>query len=163
MLVITIIVILILAGVTVATLTGENGLLARAQLAKEKTAEAKQDEKDKLSSYENELNDYETYERTGNWNSQLFVDYSRLLKKEENKSESFEYKATENCYIIAFGRPNGSDTGWVTKIDNSEELAYIWNGTEYSSQSYYLEKDSTIKFIGTGSGILMYTRVYGLK
>ena len=68
-LVITIIVLLILAGVTVATLTGENGLLSKAQLAKERTAEGEQDEKDKLSSYENELNNYGTWERTGGNNT----------------------------------------------------------------------------------------------
>ena len=36
-LVITIIVLLILAGVTIATLTGDNGILTKAQNAKEKT------------------------------------------------------------------------------------------------------------------------------
>ena len=64
-LVITIIVLLILAGVTVATITGENGLLSKAQLAKERTIEAEQDEKDKLNSYEDEINNYGTWERTG--------------------------------------------------------------------------------------------------
>ena len=39
-LVITIVVLLILAGVTIATLTGDNGLLTRANEAKEKTEEA---------------------------------------------------------------------------------------------------------------------------
>ena len=37
-LVITIIVLLILAGVTIATLTGDNGILTKAQNAKEKNA-----------------------------------------------------------------------------------------------------------------------------
>ena len=64
-LVITIIVLLILAGVTVATLTGENGLLSKAQLAKEKNIEAEYDERDKLSSYENKISNYGTWERTG--------------------------------------------------------------------------------------------------
>ena len=73
MLVITIIVILILAGVTVATLTGENGLLARAQLAKEKTAEAKQDEKDfrkKLEKYIQYYNEKRIKEKL-NWMSPI--------------------------------------------------------------------------------------------
>ena len=39
-LVITIIVLLILAGVTIATLTGDNGILTQAGKAKDKTAEA---------------------------------------------------------------------------------------------------------------------------
>ena len=43
-LVITIIVLLILAGVSIAMLTGENGILTQAQKAKEKTEEAEKDE-----------------------------------------------------------------------------------------------------------------------
>lgn len=48
-LVITIIVLLILAGVTIATLTGDNGILTRANQAKEKTEEAGDIEKIRLA------------------------------------------------------------------------------------------------------------------
>ena len=44
-LVITVIVLLILAGVTIATLTGDNGILTRAQEAKGSTEEAQEKEK----------------------------------------------------------------------------------------------------------------------
>ena len=48
-LVITIIVLLILAGVTIATLTGDNGILTKATEAKDKTEESEEEEKVKLS------------------------------------------------------------------------------------------------------------------
>ena len=51
-LVITIIVLLILAGVTIATLTGDNGILTKASEAKEKTEEAKEEELRKLTQAE---------------------------------------------------------------------------------------------------------------
>ncbi len=51
-LVITIIVLLILAGVTIATLTGENGILSKAKLAKELTEEKAKEEEEKLKEYE---------------------------------------------------------------------------------------------------------------
>ena len=51
-LVITIIVLLILAGVTIATLTGPNGIITRANEAKEATEQAKQDELARLQSIE---------------------------------------------------------------------------------------------------------------
>ena len=51
-LVVTIIVLLILAGVTIATLTGDNGLLNRASEAKEKTQIASEDELRKLTMLE---------------------------------------------------------------------------------------------------------------
>ena len=47
-LVVTIIVLLILAGVTIAALTGENGILNRAAEAKEKTEEAQRKEESDL-------------------------------------------------------------------------------------------------------------------
>ena len=37
----------------------------KAATAKERNKEAEQDEKDKLSSYENEIDNYKTWERTG--------------------------------------------------------------------------------------------------
>ena len=57
-LVITVIVLLILAGVTISTLTGENGILTRAQEAKNKTEEAQKEEQNTLNSYEDKINEY---------------------------------------------------------------------------------------------------------
>lgn len=51
-LVITIIALLILAGVSIATLTGENGILTQSNVAKEKTEHAKEDELRKLTALE---------------------------------------------------------------------------------------------------------------
>ena len=55
-LVITIIVLLILAGVSIAMLTGENGILSQAQKAKNKTEEAQANETNILTGYENYIN-----------------------------------------------------------------------------------------------------------
>ena len=57
-LIVTIIVLLILAGVSIATLTGENGILTRAQDAKNKTEQAEEDEKTNLAQTENLINQY---------------------------------------------------------------------------------------------------------
>ena len=55
-LVITIIVLLILAGVSIAMLTGENGILSQAQKAKNETENAQKEEEDVLNSYEVYIN-----------------------------------------------------------------------------------------------------------
>ena len=57
-LVITIIILLILAGVSIATLTGDNGILAQANNAKEKTELAEKDEKNDLANTEDIINKY---------------------------------------------------------------------------------------------------------
>ena len=56
-LIITIIVLLILVGVTLNMVMGENGIINKAQLAKEKTNEAQKDEEEKLGIMENKMND----------------------------------------------------------------------------------------------------------
>ena len=56
-LVITIIILLILSGITISSLTN-TGLFKNAQKAKEATAEAQQKEQDLLNQYEEELNKY---------------------------------------------------------------------------------------------------------
>ena len=55
-LVITIIVLLILAGVSIAMLTGENGILTQAQRAKEDTENAQSSEEMRLGQYESYIN-----------------------------------------------------------------------------------------------------------
>ena len=55
-LVITIVVLLILAGITIAALSGDNGILTRAKEAKEKTELAQKEEEKNLSNMENILN-----------------------------------------------------------------------------------------------------------
>ena len=55
-LVITIIVLLILAGITIAALSGDNGILTRAKEAKEKTQQSQKEEEKTLSNMENILN-----------------------------------------------------------------------------------------------------------
>ena len=57
-LVITIIVLLILAGVSIAMLTGQNGILTQAQNAKNRTEEAQGEEENKLNEYNNIINNY---------------------------------------------------------------------------------------------------------
>ena len=65
-LVITIIVLLILAGVVLNTVLGNDGIIAKAQLAREKTNQAQREEQEKLNELENELANYST--RTNNNN-----------------------------------------------------------------------------------------------
>ena len=57
-LVVTIIVLLILAGISISMLTGQNGILNRAAEAKEKTGIAQEEESERLQGYEDTINQY---------------------------------------------------------------------------------------------------------
>ena len=99
-LVVTIIVLLILAGISIAMLTGQNGILNRASEAKEKTVVAQKDEEKTLQGYEDIMIQY-----TGN-----------LPSREETKpyfpSSTFSYKE------------GNLSTGLVIKDSNDNE--YVW-------------------------------------
>ena len=64
-LVITIIVLLILAGVSIAMLTGQNGILTQAQNAKNRTEAAQAEEENRLNEYNNIINNYVNGGTTG--------------------------------------------------------------------------------------------------
>ena len=164
---ITVIVLLILAGVTVATLTGENGLLSKAQLAKEKNLEAEQDEKDRLSSYEDELDKYGAWERTGGEGTVTISteEYTRLL----NSSNANNYSTSEQVVgTWTDGRPvyqktftgTGTSTGSTYYIVGQTttllpDIEKVVNSSAYASFGGYLDYNTRLSIdIATGSNLL---------
>ena len=93
-LVVTIIVLLILSGVTVAMLAGQNGILTQAQKAKKATEAAAQEENSALSS----LEDYMITD--GSYNKETGVNEPRLLSGMKE---------------VMFKLPSGSDKGQAIK------------------------------------------------
>ena len=84
-LVITIIVLLILAGVAIATLTGENGLFARAKQAKQTQTESEMKEKLNLSIQElqvEKLTEATLDDITQEWLTQKLSEYNPILKED---------------------------------------------------------------------------------
>ena len=93
-----------MAGVTVATLTGENGLLSKAALAGQKNKEAEDDEKDKLSTYEDELAKYTRSGGSGGGttviNGKVFG-MNLVTEGEGTESSPFIITNKEQLYILA--------------------------------------------------------------
>ena len=77
-LVITIIILLILAGISISTLTN-TGIFEKAKEAKEKTEQAKANEEETLSKYEDELTNA-TMQIDGSWNTKTKVNSPQLMK-----------------------------------------------------------------------------------
>ena len=107
-LVITIIVLLILAGVSIAMLTGNNGILTQAKLAKENTALAKEQEEkglDKINSYINEKT--------------IKDNYTDINGDKATIPEGFTVDKTENTIskgLVVHG-PDESEFVWVPVPD----------------------------------------------
>ena len=90
-LVISIIVLLILAGVSIAMLTGKNGLITKAISAKEKTEQAEIDEKDKLAKTNETIEKYVT-----NRDGSITIDSDKLNEMIETKvQEQYTYSLEE--------------------------------------------------------------------
>ena len=129
---VTIIVLLILAGVTIATLTGDNGILTQATRAKKEVEVAEEKEKIELSVIESVSS-----------SNEINMDD---LKKELNRFVGDRnYKLTgKETYIVTINKTGNTyrivnDT--VERIDNYEE------GTMYVT----LYKDGTLVFSATNS------------
>ena len=113
-LVITIIILLILAGVSIAMLTGNNGILTQAKLAKENTEVAKEQEEkdlDKINSYINEKT--------------IKDNYTDINGDKATIPEGFSVDETENVIskgLVVHGPDkangdNGSEFVWVPVPD----------------------------------------------
>ncbi len=101
-LVITIIVLLILAGVTIAALSGDNGILKRATEAKEKTEQAQKDEEKTISNMENILGVY---------------NFKNINKADTNPAEV----VPENSTVLE----DDANKGIVIKDKNNNEWVWI--------------------------------------
>ena len=77
-LVITIVILLILAGISISAITNQ-GLFEKAKEAKQKSEETQKQEDSILSSYENELNTYFLKHADGSWDSSKKVNSPQLM------------------------------------------------------------------------------------
>ena len=132
-LVITIIVLLILAGVSIATLTGENGILTRAQEAKEKTEQAQRDEEAQLADLEDYIN--------GTIISEEGYDEQTGVNKPNLKSGMIPVYYDEANKVWKKADENNKDNQWydydnkkwaniVTVADTDKDLREAKVGTE---------------------------------
>ena len=129
-LVITIIVLLILAGITISMLSGENGILTKAAEAKTKTDKSSEEEQVKLAALSALAAD------NGNIGTEK---YYEALNKELNKIKEgtgtvsglpAEVKIGDNRYVI---RKNGEasqlgEAGWMYKKDSKGRETIVTNG-----------------------------------
>ncbi len=97
-----VIVLLILAGVTIATLSGDNGILTRAKESKEKTEQAQKDEEKTLSNMENLLGSYN-------------------LKNINTADTNPEATIPENSIVLE----NDANNGIVIKDKNNNEWVWV--------------------------------------
>ena len=102
-LVISIIVLLILVGVTIVAISGENGIIQRAVEAREETEKAEKIEQNTLNSYEDTINEY------------MGIDWDRVL---ENAEKHPDQKTSTAIGVGTDGRAVNMDLWEYTKLDD---------------------------------------------
>ena len=133
-LVITIIVLLILAGVAIATLSGENGLFARAKQAKQTQTESEMKEKLNLSIQElqvEKLTEATLDDITQEWLTQKLSEYNPILKENETaegKKVTLQKDGVIKSYFIDINL-NITEIVNENNIEFSYEIKSRNNGT----------------------------------
>ena len=121
-LVITIVVLLILAGVSIAMLIGENGIVTQANKAKKATEEATKEENSKLSSIE----DYMVSE--AGYNQEKGVDEPRILN---------------GMTPVMFNLPTDTEKGYPIKLGEQGFQENIWYDYTKSEWANAVTKDGS--------------------
>ena len=130
-LVITIIVLLILAGVSIAMLTGDNGILTQAQRAKNETENAQIEEENILSDYENYLSQYTNggYVESKGVNAPVLKDGMELVTyNEETKSWEANNSSSAYDYVAGTGTDDNNSSRWANAkvtIDGVDSY-FVW-------------------------------------
>ncbi len=113
-LVITIIVLIILAGVAINALVGENGIITQAQKAKNDTEEGKKNEESGLLSLEEQIN--------------------QALGESFNVQEGVNRpKLTSGMTPIKFVEPTNSEKGKVEKTESTDGSWYDYNSKKWAN------------------------------
>ena len=139
-LVIALIVLLILAGVTIAMLTGNNGILTKVKEAKEKTKQAEQEETYALESVLNKINS--SAPSTDGYNESKEVNSPKITQGmipvkwngtnwqvcSQDDNEWYSYKDKKWANIMLSDGKYKSDTVQVEQVVTDDELGsmYVW-------------------------------------
>ena len=168
-LVITIIVLLILAGVTIATLSGDNGILTRATEAKEKTRRESIQEELDLWKTEKSMED-----NIGGNNMNIFDFVTKLRDNKTITQEEFNEIETTHKLTIGKQEPiifpydrtlveafdagelkigdwvnyTAPQTGEVTITSDESGATGVRNGVDISSQTFNVDQKTTWRVLG---------------
>lgn len=127
-LVITIIVLLILAGVTIATLSGDNGILQNAGKAKKETQNAQLNEETILNSYEYYMSQYANggYIESKGVNAPVLGENMELVKYDQENGQWVA--GVDYDYILEDGTDDNNKSKWANArvtIDGIDSY-FVW-------------------------------------
>ena len=161
-LVVTIVILLILAGITIGTLTGNNGLLTRAQQAKNETEQAEKEEKEKLGDMEDTINEY----TTGIEVQQVTDENPGVLEGNGVETDPYIINSIEDLVFFAHDVTNGNNyegeyVSLGLSLDFKSNRSYVEPfRTDYGEYGY----DGELKTLLTSqSGFIPIGSIYDIE
>ena len=152
-LIITIIILLILAGITLTIVLGDNSLIVKARIAKEKTNSAQEDEKANLQAINNKIDEYSTI--TNRNNSSISPNYSSKIDIENYSSPTNQYTAPCSGYILIPSIAICNAASFYCYIDDFM-VSWISNSCNYwLRETIYLPICSNSTFYYNANGSLL--------
>ena len=175
----TIIVLLILSGIVIASITGNNGILDKTKLAKDEYQTKENEENITLSKFENEVDKTKTdiaSSRNDNTSSKF---EETIIYKNENGATSGDITYLNNHTMsefdalrLVYGYTNKNYGGIQTAIYGINDIKFAIKRTNYKSQIGIYGFDTRLIDIGsitetgfkiTYSNLLELYFVYGIK
>ena len=128
---VTVIVLIILAGVSISMLVGENGIITQAQTAKENTELAKSQEKEDMAKLEDEMNEA----ITGIEVEQVTDTNPGILEGNGTQSDPYVINSIEDLVFFAYDVTNGNTY--------EEKTVRLGLSLDFNSTKSYVEPFST--------------------
>ena len=127
-LVITIIVLLILAGISIAMLTGENGIITKAQEAKRRTEEAEKEEQENLQRIAESIDGV----------TQVNDPTPGGLEGNGTKTNPYKIQSIEDLVVFAYEVTNGRN---FIKEDGTKEYVELDQSLDFQSDKSYINPE----------------------
>ena len=147
-LVITIIVLLILAGVSIAMLTGDNGILTQATEAKEKNTIGEEEERISLAlqslKMKKQADNVSTTVTSAELQKQLEDDGAKNVTVEDGENDNLvvNYEDSKNSYLVyQDGKIEGNGKTETGPVEQPENVAKEWEVTRKTDASWYSYND----------------------
>ena len=171
-LIVTIIILMILAGIVIATVTGNNEILSKSKLARETYKNSANEENDQINGYENEIDkaSINVASSREKISEGMFIDTSKVIatvgQDTDWSTNSYEYTATEDCIIAGRIGSNGSCIYVYVNDVNIGLYRGDRESVTYSMINIPLKKGDKIKLkysYGRGGGTYVSVYAYGIK
>ena len=147
-LVITIIVLLILAGVSIAMLTGDNGILTQATEAKEKNTIGEEEERISLAlqslKMKKQADNVSTTVTSAELQKQLEDDGAKNVTVEDGENDNLvvNYEDSKNSYLVyQDGKIEGNGKTETGPVEQPENVAKEWEVIRKTDASWYSYND----------------------